>query len=85
MVGKSTSRLTEVVQHVRNELEDKKLDPDEIAQSIKAFRFIPDRVEFMSGGPDSVLWDRWEWTRSSSGDCPEGSLGWDEPKSLLPH
>lgn len=42
-------------------------------------------MERMKGGPDSVLWERWEWQRASAGDCPEGTLAWDEPKWLLPH
>ena len=51
----------------------------------QAYRFHPDRVERMTGGPDSVLWDRWEWHRASSGNCPEGNTDWDAPKHLMPH
>lgn len=52
---------------------------------MKAFRFCPDRLERMHGGPDSILWDRWEWLRSTSGDWADGSIPWNEPKHLLPH
>lgn len=51
----------------------------------QAYRFHPDRVERMKGGPDSVLWERWEWRRSPGGDASEGALAWDEPRWLLPH
>ena len=71
--------MTEVIQQVRQE----NLSQSELETSIKAFRFCPDRIERMSGGPDHVLWERWEWTRMKSGDCPEGTLPWHEPKSLM--
>ena len=36
-------------------------------------------MERMKGGPDSVLWERWEWSRADAGDCPEGTLAWNKP------
>ena len=77
----SNSHLTEVIQQVRQE----KLDKSELSASIKAFRFSPDRIERMNGGPDSILWERWEWTRTEQGDCPEGTIVWNDPKMLLAH
>ena len=77
----SNSHLTEIVQQVRQET----LDHSELDASIKAFRFSPDRIERMSGSPDHVLWERWEWTRMLSGDCPEGTSPWNEPKPLSAH
>jgi hypothetical protein len=82
---KSTSHLTEIVQQVRSDQSDGSLTFEELNSSIRAFRFHPDRIECMTGSPDHVIWERWEWTRLSSGDCPEGTIPWDEPKALLPH
>jgi hypothetical protein len=47
-------------------------------RNIQAFRFHPTRVECMSGGPDSILWNRWEWSRDQDGI-------WKSPVALLPH
>lgn len=77
----STAHFTEIVQQVRQE----KPTQSELEASIKAFRFHPDRMERMTGSPDCVLWERWQWTRAESGDCPEGTIPWEEPKALLPH
>jgi hypothetical protein len=82
---KDKSHMTEVVQQARMELENGQVDEQELESSISAYRFCPDRMERMKGGPDSVLWERWEWSRADAGDCPEGTLAWNEPVYLLPH
>ena len=84
-VVESTSHLTEVVQQVRTELVESTIHYDELADSITAYRFHPDRLELMTGSPDRTLWDRWEWIRDDEGECPEGSLDWKEASLILPH
>jgi hypothetical protein len=37
------------------------------------------------GGPDSVMWDRWEWLRDPSGNDEAGQPVWNDPKQLMPH
>jgi hypothetical protein len=71
------SRTTEVMQRTRNELEQGKISLEEMNEAISAFRLKPDRMEYMHGGPDTVMWDRWEWMRDEN--------GWVEPKHLIPH
>jgi len=73
----STSHLTEMVQHARQEIESDAISMLELHESIMACRFVPDRVERMSGGPDGILWERWEWKRQDG--------AWLKPKWLLPH
>lgn len=82
---KTTSHLTEMVQQARSDQEDGSLTFEELNSAIRAFRFHPDRIECMTGSPDNVCWERWEWTRLSSGDCPEGTIPWDDARALLPH
>lgn len=79
------SHFTEIVQKTRIELENGDISLEEIDDSIRGFRLQPDRLECMIGGPDSIMWDRWEWLRDNSGDCPEGSIAWTDPKHLIPH
>jgi hypothetical protein len=76
----SKSRTTEVMQTTRNGLENKTIPMEEMEKCITAFRFIPQRLEYMHGGPDTVMWDRWEWMRKK-----DSSNGWADPKSLIPH
>lgn len=71
------SRTTEVMQRTRNELEKGAISMDEMNEAIAAFRLKPDRMEYMRGGPDTVMWDRWEWLRDKD--------GWIDPKHLVPH
>jgi len=78
------SHVHEVVQSTRMELEAKTIDKEEFEIAIRAYRFRPDRMERMTGGPETILWDRWEWRRAS-GNCPEGSTIWDPPTHLMPH
>ena len=41
----------------------------------QAFPFQPERLEFMMGGPDQVIWDRWKLLRLASKDTTkDGSL-----------
>lgn len=84
------SHTTEVMQRTRVELENGDISMEELDQSISAFRLKPDRVECMLGGPDTVMWDRWEWLRDVDeigGDEEHfGDLvAWKDPKRLVPH
>jgi len=73
------SHATEVHQQTRLALENGEITQEEIDGAIKAFRFHPTRLECMVGGPDCIMWDRWEWRKNA------GDNSWDEPKLLLPH
>lgn len=81
----SKSHMTEVMQKTRIELENGDISMEELEASIRAFRLRPDRLECMIGGPESVMWDRWEWLRDTKNDGPRGSIEWNEPKHLIPH
>jgi hypothetical protein len=83
MLNKSHS--TEVMQKARIELENGDVSTDELEECIRAFRFQPDRLECMIGGPESVMWERWEWLRDESEGAPTGAIAWNEPKRLVPH
>ncbi|CAB9527171.1 expressed unknown protein [Seminavis robusta] len=79
------SHVTELTQKTRLELENNEVSEEELEKSIQAFRFLPDRLERMHGGPDSILWERWEWLRSASAAESEGAIPWNDPMHLLPH
>lgn len=71
------THFMELVQKTRVEFENGGIDMEELEQSISAYRYIPNRMERMVGGPDHIMWDRWEWKRD--GD------DWLEPRHLLPY
>jgi len=73
------SQTKEVMQTTRNDLENRKISIDEMDRYIIAFRFKPRRLEYMSGGPDTIMWDRWEWLYNTN----DGS--WANPNHLIPH
>eukprot|EP00586_Coscinodiscus_wailesii_P016656 CAMPEP_0172501824 /NCGR_PEP_ID=MMETSP1066-20121228/153880_1 /TAXON_ID=671091 /ORGANISM="Coscinodiscus wailesii, Strain CCMP2513" /LENGTH=184 /DNA_ID=CAMNT_0013276831 /DNA_START=285 /DNA_END=839 /DNA_ORIENTATION=+ len=75
----ATTEFTEIIQSTRNELEAGSVPLEELNESIQAFRFCPSRVELMVGGPDQVMWNRWEW--KLLGDGKE----WSKPIHILPH
>ena len=72
------SHMTEIIQSTRLALENGEISDDTVEESIQLFRFRPSRLECMIGGPDSVLWNRWEWQTDESDE-------WHPAKSLLPH
>ncbi|KAG7359113.1 hypothetical protein IV203_015702 [Nitzschia inconspicua] len=72
------SHLLEVMQMTRLEYENGDVSFEEIDECIRPFRFHPTRLECMAGGPDTVLWNRWEW------QIDENGL-WKEPAALLSH
>eukprot|EP00980_Cylindrotheca_fusiformis_P024493 scaffold11961_cov122-Cylindrotheca_fusiformis.AAC.5 len=72
------SHTIEVLQRTRMEMENGEITDEEKDNSIRAFRFRPTRLECMAGGPESILWSRWEWTKGDDGN-------WKEPMELLPH
>jgi hypothetical protein len=53
MLNKSHS--TEVMQKARIELENGDVSQEELEGCIRAFRFQPDRLECMIGGPESIM------------------------------
>ena len=57
----SKSHMTDIMQKTRRELESSDISMDELERCIAAYRFEPERLELRFGGPDSVMWDRWEW------------------------
>jgi hypothetical protein len=83
----SKSHLTEVMQKTRIELENGDVSMSELKSCIAAFRFRPHRMECMLGGPDTVMWDRWEWLRDPDAavTAPGDAIAWAEPKHLVPH
>jgi len=82
----SKSHVTEVMQKTRIELENGDISMNELKECIAAFRFQPNRMECMLGGPDTVMWDRWEWLRDpdSALDVKEPVV-WADAKHLVPH
>jgi len=74
-----TSHILDLVQEARNELEEGDISKLELDEAIRAWRFVPHRVERMVGGPASPMWHRTEWLREEA----EGSE-WMEPKRLMP-
>jgi pyridoxine/pyridoxamine 5'-phosphate oxidase len=81
----SRSHLTEIMQKTQSELSKGEMPLHVLERYIAAFRFRPQRMEFMMGGPDSVMWDRWEWLRDPSGNDEAGQPVWNDPKQLMPH
>lgn len=73
------SKVTELVQQARAEYANSQLSVDELNRCIQAWRFIPNEMEKMTGGPDEIMWDRWEFARE------EGSMNWREPRHLMPY
>jgi len=67
----------ESVQQTRIDLENGNISYQEMESSIKAWRFIPDRIERMIGSPDKTMWERWEWLHKDG--------GWQSPHQLLPY
>lgn len=74
-----SSEFTEIIQQTKNDLEAGSISIEDLKASIDAFRFCPTRIELMVGGPDHVMWNRWEWLRSEDGS------DWYEPEHILPH
>jgi hypothetical protein len=77
------SAAQEAVSEGRLAMEKGSIPKDELEYSMAAYRIKPDRLEYMRGGPDSVMWDRWEWLRDHTAN--DGTMYWAEPKHLVPH
>ena len=73
------SHMTEIIQATRLAFENGQITDEDLEDSIQTFRFRPKRLECMIGGPDSILWNRWEWQMNDSNNA------WDPAKALLPH
>lgn len=70
------SHFTELLQQTRLDLEKGEVPMLELEEAVRAWRFIPNQVERMVGGPNQTMWDRKEWT------CTDGK--WIEPTRLMP-
>lgn len=81
---RNQSHFTEIVQKTRIELENGDISTKELEECLRAWRFIPIRMEQMTGSPDQIMWDRWEWTRAVGDDCPEGTA-WNQAQHILPY
>ena len=83
----SKSHVTEVMQKTRIELENGDISMNELKECIAAFRFQPNRMECMLGGPDTVMWDRWEWLRDPTDAALDAKepVVWADAKHLVPH
>ena len=74
----AASHYLEVVQKTRQRLLSGELRRDELNKSVMLVKFVPTRMERYIGGPDQVIWDRWEWKR-------DDNASWSEPTRLLPY
>ncbi|KAL7562624.1 hypothetical protein ACA910_002526 [Epithemia clementina (nom. ined.)] len=78
-MGTSKSHLVEVMQTIRQELEQNQLNHDELLACLRPLRLQPTRVECMLASPDaSIMWDRWEWLHDQNDE-------WYHPQQLVPH
>ena len=73
------SHFTELVQKTRVDLENGRIGHEELEACLGAWTFQPQRMERMDGGPDAIMWSRWEWLLSDDGK------GWAEAKHILPY
>lgn len=94
-LANSKSRLVELMQTARMELENGGICGDELKECIRPLRLFPDRVECMLASPDaSIMWDRWEWLRRPRNDEHSddnddrnnaNQMEWFNPQQLVPH
>lgn len=74
------AKFIELVQQTRRELENGNVTREELEDAIIAFRFVPDRMERMIGGPDMITWERWEWKMQTD----KKGLSSSDVRQLLP-
>ena len=74
------SHFTELVQKTRVDLENGRIADEELEACLGAWTFEPRRMERMQGGPDAIMWDRWEWLRSAGDE-----KSWAEANHILPY
>jgi len=72
------SHITEIVQQTRRDFQNKEIPKRELNHCMKAWNFVPTRMEKMIGGPDEIMWDRWEYVKE------EGSSTWCKPRHIMP-
>jgi len=85
---KNKAHTTEVMQRARVEAESGKLSFEEQDASMQALRFVPYRLECMSGGPETIMWERLQWKRAepnSENSEDWKNAEWNTPDGLLPH
>lgn len=75
------SHFTELVQQTREDLDQGEVSMMELEEAIRAWRFVPDQIEQMIGGPDQIMWERNEWHRGEDG---KGENDWVKPVRLMP-
>eukprot|EP00563_Minutocellus_polymorphus_P017397 CAMPEP_0197716650 /NCGR_PEP_ID=MMETSP1434-20131217/1463_1 /TAXON_ID=265543 /ORGANISM="Minutocellus polymorphus, Strain CCMP3303" /LENGTH=270 /DNA_ID=CAMNT_0043301041 /DNA_START=52 /DNA_END=864 /DNA_ORIENTATION=+ len=73
------SHFTELVQKTRVDLENGRIADEELEACLGAWTFEPRRLERMDGGPDAIMWNRWEWLLSDDGK------DWTEANHILPY
>ncbi len=52
---------------------------EEVDDCIQAWRFIPETMERMTGGPDAIVWDRVQFQKDA------GSSHWGGSVHLMPY
>jgi len=73
------SHFVELVQETRDDFKNGNISMLELDEAIRAWRFVPNQMEKMTGGPGQIMWDRREWFRGEM----DGS-DWKEPEQLMP-
>ena len=76
--GEDKSYLTQLMLQTRSELEEGRVPLEELEEKVAAWRFRPQRIEKMVGGPDTVMWDRYEWRVNDEG-------AWEKSHRMIPH
>ena len=76
------SRFTEIVQETRSALAKGEIPVSELQNCIACWRFEPEFVEVMDGGPDAVMWNRIQYIKKSKADA-EGGDYW-ESRQIMP-
>jgi len=76
------SRFTEIVQETRSALAKGEIPVSELQNCIACWRFEPEIIETMDGGPDTVMWNRIQYIKKSKADA-EGGDYW-ESRQIMP-
>lgn len=72
------ARFTEIVQQTRSDFASGSLSLAELSHCIQHWRFLPEMVERMEGGPDEIMWSRFQYVRD------EKTTKWKEPIQMMP-
>jgi len=72
------ARFTEIVQQTRSDYAKRNISLAELSHCIQHWRFVPNFVESMEGGPGEIMWNRFQYVRD------EKSSVWNEPVQIMP-